>query len=132
MTSTTGEIFWGEAGCATSTPSTSSFTQGTHLIPADFIAFVNPARMAKQDDARRCSHNFLAQTKALAFSQTADEVRRGTPSGWCLRCFSAAKIPHVHVWRQAQRACGGRAHYSAGIVFVEGTVARLNRPDPVE
>ncbi len=48
------------------------------MIPADFIAFANPAYPLK--DGETDVHelflaNFLAQTRALAFGKTADEVR---------------------------------------------------------
>ena len=52
--------------------------QGTRLIPADFIAFADPAYPLK--DGETDVHelflaNFFAQTRALAFGKTAEEVR---------------------------------------------------------
>lgn len=53
------------------------------IIPADFIAFVNTAFATKDADLdvhELFLSNFFAQTKALAFGKTADEVRaEGTP-----------------------------------------------------
>ncbi|MGH1551608.1 hypothetical protein ACRAWF_03705 [Streptomyces sp. L7] len=52
--------------------------QGTKLIPADFIGFVDP--VAELSDGLKAQHdllmaNFFAQTQALAFGKTPDEVR---------------------------------------------------------
>jgi glucose-6-phosphate isomerase len=52
--------------------------QGTKLIPADFIGFVNP--VDELSDELKDQHdllmaNFFAQTQALAFGKTPDEVR---------------------------------------------------------
>jgi len=52
--------------------------QGTQLIPADFIAVANPAHPTKDggvDVHELFLSNYLAQTAALAFGKTADEVR---------------------------------------------------------
>ncbi|MDO4405070.1 MAG: glucose-6-phosphate isomerase, partial [Atopobiaceae bacterium] len=57
--------------------------QGTKPVPCDFIAFANsdnPIQCEGQDVHELFLGNFLAQTKALAFGKTADEVRaEGTP-----------------------------------------------------
>ncbi|KQW52823.1 glucose-6-phosphate isomerase [Nocardioides sp. Root1257] len=78
----TGEIFWGEPGTNGQHAFYQLIHQGTRLIPADFIAFVNPAYplVDHQDGQSTDVHqlflaNFLAQTRALAFGKTADEVR---------------------------------------------------------
>jgi glucose-6-phosphate isomerase len=74
----TGEIFWGEPGTNGQHAFYQLIHQGTKLIPADFIAVVNPAYPLKdggQDVHALFLANFLAQTKALAFGKTADEVR---------------------------------------------------------
>lgn len=77
VTTDTGEVFWGEPGTNGQHAFYQLIHQGTKLIPADFIAFVNPAYPLK--DEGRDVHglflaNFLAQTKALAFGKTAEEV----------------------------------------------------------
>ncbi len=83
VTSDTGEIFWGEPGTNGQHAFYQLIHQGTRLIPADFIAVANPARPLK--DGETDVHglflaNFFAQTAALAFGKTADEVRaEGTP-----------------------------------------------------
>ncbi|MFG6445897.1 glucose-6-phosphate isomerase [Microbacterium sp. P07] len=80
----TGEIFWGEPGTNGQHAFYQLIHQGTRLIPADFIAFANPAYPL--EDGGRDVHglflaNFLAQTKALAFGKTAEEVEAEGTTG---------------------------------------------------
>lgn len=78
VTTTTGEVFWGEPGTNGQHAFYQLIHQGTQLIPADFIAFANPAHALKDGDADQHElflGNFFGQTKALAFGKTADEVR---------------------------------------------------------
>jgi len=70
----TGPIYWGEPGTNGQHSFYQLLHQGTKLIPCDFIAFaqtLNP--LDAQHDLLIA--NFLAQTEALAFGKTADEVR---------------------------------------------------------
>jgi glucose-6-phosphate isomerase len=78
----TGEIFWGEPGTNGQHAFYQLIHQGTRLIPADFIAVANPAHGLQDvhdgqsvDVHELLLANFLAQTQALAFGRTADEVR---------------------------------------------------------
>ena len=74
----TGEIFWGEPGTNGQHAFYQLIHQGTQLIPADFIAVATPAHPTRDGDAdvhELYLANFFAQTKALAFGKTADEVR---------------------------------------------------------
>jgi glucose-6-phosphate isomerase len=79
----TGEVFWGEPGTNGQHAFYQLIHQGTRLIPADFIAFANPSYPltdGDQDVHELFLANFFAQTRALAFGKTADEVREeGTP-----------------------------------------------------
>lgn len=78
VTTTTGEVFWGEPGTNGQHAFYQLIHQGTQLIPADFIAFANPTYPLKdggQDQHELFLGNFFAQTKALAFGKTAEEVR---------------------------------------------------------
>ncbi len=83
VTTDTGEIFWGEPGTNGQHAFYQLIHQGTKLIPADFIAVANPAHPLKDGDIdvhELFLSNFFAQTAALAFGKTADEVRaEGTP-----------------------------------------------------
>jgi glucose-6-phosphate isomerase len=78
VTTDTGEVFWGEPGTNGQHAFYQLIHQGTRLIPADFIAFATPPYPLK--DGETDVHelflaNFFAQTRALAFGKTADEVR---------------------------------------------------------
>ncbi|GAA1728462.1 glucose-6-phosphate isomerase [Isoptericola hypogeus] len=86
VTTQTGEVFWGEPGTNGQHAFYQLIHQGTRLIPADFIAVANPAYPLADSgtpstgEGPRDVHelflaNFFAQTKALAFGKTADEVR---------------------------------------------------------
>ncbi len=75
----TGEIFWGEPGTNGQHAFYQLIHQGTKLIPADFIGFVESTHEtgAQQD---LLMSNCLAQSQVLAFGRTADEVAAdGTP-----------------------------------------------------
>ena len=78
----TGEIFWGEPGTNGQHAFYQLIHQGTRLVPADFIAFANPAYpLRDRHDGQSIDvhelflANFFAQTRALAFGKTPDEVR---------------------------------------------------------
>jgi len=75
----TGPIYWGEPGTNGQHSFYQLIHQGTRLIPADFIGFletVNPLG----DHHDLLMANLIAQSEALAFGRTADEVRtEGTP-----------------------------------------------------
>ncbi|HSF03281.1 MAG TPA: glucose-6-phosphate isomerase [Solirubrobacterales bacterium] len=75
----TGAVWWGEPGTNGQHSFYQLIHQGTKLIPCDFIAFgrsLNP--LGEHHDLLMA--NVFAQTKALAFGKTADEVRaEGTP-----------------------------------------------------
>jgi glucose-6-phosphate isomerase len=82
VTTDTGEVFWGEPGTNGQHAFYQLIHQGTRLIPADFIAFANPSYPLQDDHDGQSTDvhelflaNFLAQTRALAFGKTADEVR---------------------------------------------------------
>ncbi len=75
----TGAVWWGEPGTNGQHSFYQLIHQGTKLIPCDFIGFgrsLNP--LGEHHDLLIA--NVLAQTEALAFGKTADEVRQeGTP-----------------------------------------------------
>ena len=76
----TGEIFWGEPGTNGQHAFYQLLHQGTKLVPADFIAFAQSTHETG-DQHDLLMANCLAQTKALAFGRTAEEVAaEGTPA----------------------------------------------------
>ena len=79
VTYETGPIFWGEPGTNGQHSFYQLIHQGTKLIPCDFIGFaktLNP--LGNHHDLLMA--NVFAQTEALAFGKTAEEVKaEGTP-----------------------------------------------------
>ncbi|MER5910213.1 glucose-6-phosphate isomerase [Streptomyces sp. NPDC001982] len=79
----TGPVVWGTPGTNGQHAYYQLIHQGTKLIPADFIGFARPVAdlqpgLIAQHDLLMA--NFFAQTQALAFGKTADEVRaEGVP-----------------------------------------------------
>ncbi|MGV9605077.1 glucose-6-phosphate isomerase [Streptomyces sp. NPDC003631] len=79
----TGPVVWGTPGTNGQHAYYQLIHQGTELIPADFVGFAEPVGELSQ--ALKAQHdllmaNFFAQTQALAFGKTADEVRaEGVP-----------------------------------------------------
>ena len=85
VTTSTGEIFWGEPGTNGQHAFYQLIHQGTRLIPADFIGFSQPTDDLATADGTGSMHdllmsNFFAQTQVLAFGKTAQEIAaEGTP-----------------------------------------------------
>jgi glucose-6-phosphate isomerase len=81
----TSPVYWGEPGTNGQHSFYQLIHQGTRLIPCDFIAFgrsLNP--LGEHHDILMA--NVFAQTQALAFGKTAEDVRaEGTPE---------ALVPH--------------------------------------
>jgi glucose-6-phosphate isomerase len=75
----TGPIYWGEPGTNGQHSFYQLIHQGTRLIPCDFIAFAKPLNaLGRHHDMLLA--NVFAQTEALAFGKTAEQVQdEGTP-----------------------------------------------------
>lgn len=70
----TGPIIWGEPGTNGQHAFYQLIHQGTKLTPADFIGFCRPPHPIGDHHAKLMA-NFFAQTEALAFGRTAQELR---------------------------------------------------------
>jgi len=79
VTRDTGPIYWGEPGTNGQHSFYQLIHQGTRIIPCDFIAFAEPLnRIGRHHDMLLA--NVFAQTEALAFGKTPDQVKaEGTP-----------------------------------------------------
>jgi glucose-6-phosphate isomerase len=85
VTMQTGPIVWGQPGTNGQHAFYQLIHQGTKLIPADFIGFVHPNHEVG-DHQNLLMANFFAQTEALAFGKTREEVEsEGVP---------AEQVPH--------------------------------------
>jgi glucose-6-phosphate isomerase len=70
----TGAIYWGEPGTNGQHSFYQLIHQGTELIPADFIGFARALHpLGNHHDLLVA--NFIAQTEALAFGKTTEEVK---------------------------------------------------------
>jgi len=135
VTSDTGEIFWGEPGTNGQHAFYQLIHQGTRLIPADFIAFANPAYPLK-DDGRDVHGlflaNFLAQTKALAFGKTAAEVEAEGTTGPLVaaRTFPGNR-PTTSIFAPAltPRVLGELVALYEHITFTQGVIWGINSFD---
>ncbi|MGW7099865.1 glucose-6-phosphate isomerase [Streptomyces sp. NPDC054883] len=74
----TGPVVWGTPGTNGQHAYYQLIHQGTRMIPADFIGFARPVAELEPEPAAQhdlLMANFFAQTQALAFGKTAEEVR---------------------------------------------------------
>lgn len=135
VTSDTGEVFWGEPGTNGQHAFYQLIHQGTRLIPADFIAFVNPAYPLT--DGGRDVHglflaNFLAQTKALAFGKTAAEVEaEGTTGALVAARTFPGNRPTTSIFAPAltPTVLGELIALYEHITFTQGTIWGINSFD---
>jgi glucose-6-phosphate isomerase len=127
----TGAIYWGEPGTNGQHSFYQLIHQGTRLIPCDFIAFartLNP--LGRHHDMLIA--NVFAQTEALAFGKTADEVKaEGTPV-WLVphRLFEGSRPSNTLLLEALTPAALGKlvALYEHS-VFTQGTIWQIDSFD---
>jgi glucose-6-phosphate isomerase len=69
----TGPIIWGEPGTNGQHSFYQLLHQGTKFIPCDFIGYINPVKKVG-DHHEKLMANYFAQTEALAFGLTREQV----------------------------------------------------------
>ena len=127
----TSPVFWGEPGTNGQHSFYQLIHQGTRLIPADFIGFLHSLNpLGNHHDL--LTANVFAQTEALAFGKTADEVAaEGTPA-WLVphRVFEGNRPSNTLLLESLTPAALGKlvALYEHS-VFVQGTVWSINSFD---
>ncbi|HEY6600775.1 MAG TPA: glucose-6-phosphate isomerase [Xanthobacteraceae bacterium] len=120
----TGPIFWGEPGTNGQHSFYQLIHQGTRLIPCDFIAFGQPLNaLGRHHDLLLA--NVFAQTEALAFGKTAEQVKaEGTPD-WLVphRVFEGNRPSNTILMDRLTPAALGKlvALYEHS-VFTQGTI----------
>lgn len=135
VTCHTGEVFWGEPGTNGQHAFYQLLHQGTSMIPADFIAFVNTPNNAKidgQDVQELLLSNFLAQTRALAFGKTAKEVEQeGTPPEIVPARVFKGNRPSTSIFGDelTPYALGALIALYEHITFVQGAIWGINSFD---
>jgi glucose-6-phosphate isomerase len=127
----TGPIYWGEPGTNGQHSFYQLIHQGTRLIPCDFIAFartLNP--LGRHHDMLLA--NVFAQTEALAFGKTAEQVAaEGTPD-WLVphRLFEGNRPSNTLLLDALTPAALGKlvALYEHS-VFTQGTIWQIDSFD---
>jgi glucose-6-phosphate isomerase len=127
----TGPIYWGEPGTNGQHSFYQLIHQGTRLIPADFIAFaqaLNP--LGRHHDILVA--NVFAQTEALAFGKTAEQVKaEGTPD-WLVahRLFDGNRPSNTFLLESLTPAALGKlvALYEHS-VFTQGAIWQIDSFD---
>ena len=127
----TGPVYWGEPGTNGQHSFYQLIHQGTRLIPCDFIAFcetLNP--LGRHHDILMA--NVIAQSEALAFGKTEDQVRaEGTPD-WLIphRLFEGNRPSNTIVLdRLTPRSLGKLVALYEHSVFTQGTIWQIDSFD---
>jgi glucose-6-phosphate isomerase len=127
----TGSIFWGEPGTNGQHSFYQLIHQGTKLIPCDFLGFIHSLNPLGQHHDLLMS-NVFAQSEALAFGKTAEEVKvEGVPD-WLVphRTFEGNRPSNVLLADRLTPGLLGKLvalyeHY----VFTQGTIWGVNSFD---
>jgi glucose-6-phosphate isomerase len=127
----TGPIFWGEPGTNGQHSFYQLIHQGTKLIPCDFIGFaktLNP--LGNHHDLLMA--NVFAQTEALAFGKTAEEVKaEGTPD-WLVphRVFEGNRPSNTLLLKElTPEALGKLVALYEHSVFTQGAIWQIDSFD---
>ncbi|MEP6573885.1 MAG: glucose-6-phosphate isomerase, partial [Gemmatimonadota bacterium] len=127
----TGPILWGEPGTNGQHSFYQMIHQGTTLIPADFIAFAQSLNPLGEHHELLLA-NVFAQTAALAFGKTAEEVRAdGTPE-WLVphRCFEGNRpTSTIMARRLTPELLGALVTLYEHSVFTQGTIWKIDSFD---
>ncbi|MEV4112761.1 glucose-6-phosphate isomerase [Nonomuraea sp. NPDC049695] len=124
VTAATGEIFWGEPGTNGQHAFYQLLHQGTRLVPADFIGFAEPFE-DREGMHDQLTANLLAQTSALAFGKTAEEIAgEGTPPDIVPHKVMPGNRPTSTILapKLTPATLGQLVALYEHIVFVEGTI----------
>src|SRR6266446_1188700 len=127
----TSPVYWGEPGTNGQHSFYQLIHQGTRLIPCDFIAFnrtLNP--LGRHHDILLA--NVFAQTEALAFGKTAEQVKAdGTPD-WLVphRVFEGNRPSNtILAQRLTPQTLGKLVALYEHIVFTQGTIWNIDSFD---
>jgi glucose-6-phosphate isomerase len=127
----TGSIYWGEPGTNGQHSFYQLIHQGTRLIPCDFIAFAKPLNpLGRHHDMLLA--NVFAQTEALAFGKTAEQVKaEGTPD-WVVphRVFEGNRPSNtILVERLTPETLGKLVALYEHCVFTQGVLWNIDSFD---
>ena len=134
----TGEVFWGEPGTNGQHAFYQLLHQGTRIIPADFIGFAQPNHDVHDVDADDADvhdlfmSNFFAQTTALAFGKTAEEIAaEGTDPAVVPHKVMPGNRPTTSILapKLTPGTLGQLVALYEHITFVQGTIWGINSFD---
>jgi glucose-6-phosphate isomerase len=131
VTYATGPVYWGEPGTNGQHSFYQLIHQGTRLIPCDFIAFGQPLNpLGRHHDVLLA--NVFAQTEALAFGKTPEEVKaEGTPD-WLVphRVFEGNRPSNtILAERLTPEILGKLVALYEHCVFTQGAIWKINSFD---
>jgi len=131
VTYNTGPVYWGEPGTNGQHSFYQLIHQGTRLIPCDFIGFGQPLNpLGRHHDMLMA--NVFAQTEALAFGKTPEQVKAdGTPD-WLVphRVFEGNRPSNtILAQRLTPEVLGKLVALYEHIVFTQGTIWQINSFD---
>jgi glucose-6-phosphate isomerase len=127
----TGEVFWGEPGTNGQHAFYQLIHQGTKLIPADFVGFSQPNHDIDGMHDLFMS-NFFAQTGALAFGRTAEQIAaEGVPESLVPHKVMPGNHPTTTIIapKLTPSTLGQLIAVYEHIVFTQGTVWEINSFD---
>jgi glucose-6-phosphate isomerase len=131
VTYQTSPIYWGEPGTNGQHSFYQLIHQGTRLIPCDFIAFAQALTpLGRHHDFLIA--NVFAQTEALAFGKTAQEVRMSGTADWLVphRAFEGNRPSNtILAERLTPRILGTLIALYEHIVFTQGVIWNINSFD---
>jgi glucose-6-phosphate isomerase len=127
----TGPIYWGEPGTNGQHSFYQLIHQGTRFIPCDFIAFAHPLNaLGRHHDLLLA--NVFAQTEALAFGKTHEQVKaEGTPD-WLVPhrvCEGNRPSNTILMDRLTPAALGKLVALYEHSVFTQGTIWNIDSFD---
>jgi len=127
----TGPIYWGEPGTNGQHSFYQLIHQGTRLIPCDFIGFTHTLNaLGRHHDIHIA--NVFAQTEALAFGKTPEEVKaEGTPDALVPhRVFEGNRPSNtILLDRLTPEALGKLVALYEHSVFTQGTIWSIDSFD---
>jgi glucose-6-phosphate isomerase len=131
VTYATSPIYWGEPGTNGQHSFYQLIHQGTRLIPCDFIAFGQPLNaLGRHHDMLLA--NVLAQTEALAFGKTPEQVKAENTPDWLVphRVFEGNRPSNtILADRLTPEILGKLVALYEHIVFTQGTIWNINSFD---
>ncbi len=127
----TGPIVWGTPGTNGQHAYYQLIHQGTKIIPADFIGF-NKTNTSAKEQHDQLMANFFAQTEALAFGKTSEEVKAEGVADFQVahRTFAGNKPTNtILADRLTPATLGALVALYEHKIFTQGTIWRINSFD---